>query len=95
MSLLQREQHKQHIEKDGKTTFRVLYLPISPDKFKFPHDLVYPSYLYVEMCDNCGYIEVAKCEHNIETDAEYPVSACFWNDEGTILTCAVCGVDAT
>lgn len=76
-------------------TYRMMYLYIPPDKFKYPRDLVYPGILYIEMCGGCGFIAVANCEHYLDTDAATEVSACFWNEDGTKLTCAICGVDAT
>jgi hypothetical protein len=38
----------------------------------------------VERCDACGYVRV-DCAH----------SRCWWDDHGTVLTCALCGRDVT
>lgn len=40
--------------------------------------------LILEICDQCYQLS-AWCEHSI----------CKWNEEGTILSCNLCGMDVT
>lgn len=39
----------------------------------------------VEFCSECGYVVSCICEHEMNT----------WNEEGTKLTCNLCGADGT
>lgn len=39
----------------------------------------------IMVCDDCHHIIAVECIHNRNT----------WNDEGTILSCNMCGADVT
>lgn len=50
--------------------------------------------VYICADPTCARIVVAKCTHSIGIYPDNKTS-CKWNEDGTILSCTFCGVDAT
>lgn len=94
VSELQIDQHRRHVA-NGYCRLRILTLRVSPEDFRSLQQLIDKSglsgMLNVEMCQECGYVVRANCEHTLDGDQ----SAMRWSGDGTQLTCAVCGCDGT
>lgn len=55
--------------------------------------LTYDNSYAIETCE-CGYQISRECEHAVGIWPNRR-SVCEWNEDGTNLTCMVCGIDAT